>query len=118
MSSKLGIGVITYSRLEMLGACVRAVENYTKTPFDLVIADDGSTDETVKWGRDAGYRVRTGKRRGCAWNKNRALEFLLEHTDCDPILLLEDDTHPNQNNWEDHWIAACRRWQHVNFNRD
>src|SRR5579871_3206051 len=111
----LGIGLITYSRLGSLKECLRSIETHTRRPYRLVIADDGSRDGTVEWASRDGYRIITGARRGCAWNKNRALYYLLTQTDCDPILLLEDDTFPSEPGWESRWVEAADRWQHVNY---
>ncbi len=111
----LGIGVITMNRLDALKQCVARIARHTTSPYVLVIADDGSTDETVEWARGEGVPVVTGDRRGCAWNKNRALYFLRECTDCDPIILLEDDTWPVRDGWERVWIDAGHQWRHVNF---
>lgn len=111
----LGIGLITYNRLAALKGCVDAVRRYTASPYVLTVADDGSDDGSVEWAREQGLVVITGERRGCAWNKNRALYYLLERTACDPILLLEDDTWPAEPGWEQPWIEAACRLGHVNL---
>ncbi len=111
----LGIGVITYNRLPTLAGCVEAVERHTRAPFHLVIADDGSGDGSSAWARESGIPVVTGRNYGCAWNKNRALAYLLRETRCDPILLLEEDCWPDEDGWEGAWIEAARRWGHVNY---
>lgn len=111
----LGIGIITYNRLPTLQLCVNAVERNTKAPFHMVVADDGSTDGSSAWARECHIPVVTGRHQGCAWNKNRALYYLLHNTRCDPILLLEDDCLPHQIGWEQAWIEAAYRWYHVNF---
>lgn len=111
----LGIGVITYNRLPFLQRCLAAVLNYTQTPSHLVVADDGSTDGTVGWCRSVGIPVVTGLNGGCAVNKNRALGSLLTYTDCDPILLLEEDAIPNVAGWEVDWIRCCLQFGHVNY---
>lgn len=111
----LGIGIVTYNRLGALMKCVEAVERHTRTPFHLVIADDGSSDGSSAWARECGIPVVTGRNYGCAWNKNRALSYLLNETRCDPILLLEDDCWPEIDGWELPWIQAARRWGHVNY---
>lgn len=111
----LGIGIITYNRLPLLQRSLEAVRKYTQTPFHLVVADDGSTDGTVNWCCNAGIPVVTGPNGGCAVNKNRALGYLLTYTDCDPILLLEEDTIPNVVGWEVDWVRCCRRLGHVNY---
>ena len=114
-TERLGIGIITRNRVSTLQRCVTAIVRHTRVPYRLVVADDGSTDDTLTWARSAGITAITGPRRGCAWNKNRALYFLKTHTDCDVILLLEDDTRPVSAGWDTVWIAAARRWQHVNY---
>jgi glycosyltransferase involved in cell wall biosynthesis len=115
MQPLLGIGVITRNRLSTLKTCVAEIARYTHVPFTLAIADDGSTDGTQNWVRNRGIRFVTGTRRGCAWNKNRALYYLQTYTNCDPILLIEDDTWPISHGWDDVWMAAARKWQHVNY---
>lgn len=114
MSGGLGIGIITFNRRRMLQTCLEAVKELTESPHEIVIADDGSKDDTVLWARREKHCVVTGQRKGCAWNKNRALAHLLTQTDCDPILLLEEDSFPTEKGWEREWIAAARRWHHVN----
>lgn len=114
-TSHLGIGVITQNRLPILRQTIAEIVQLIQTPYTLVIADDGSDDGTVAWARDLAVPVVTGPRRGCAWNKNRALYYLLTSTDCDPLLLLEDDTRPTAPDWATVWSAAGRRWQHVNY---
>jgi hypothetical protein len=114
-TADLGIGIITHKRLAALQGCVEAVQRYTTSPYGLVIADDGSDDGSVEWAREQGLVVITGQRGWCAWNKNRALYHLMERTDCDPILLLEDDCWPVEPGWEQAWIEAAEQWGHVNF---
>jgi glycosyltransferase involved in cell wall biosynthesis len=114
-TAELGIGIITYNRLPALQGCVQGVQSFTRAPYRLVVADDGSEDRTAEWARGEGLTVITGHRRGVAWNKNRALYYLLERTACDPILLLEDDCWPVAPGWEESWIEAGRLWGHVNW---
>lgn len=111
----LGIGIITYNRLALLQRCVAAVLEHTQAPFHLVVADDGSTDGTAAWCGSVGIPVVTGPNGGCSVNKNRALGYLLTHTDCDPVLLLEDDALPSVDGWEADWVRCCLRHGHVNY---
>src|SRR6266480_4340041 len=115
MSVKIGIGIATYNRCRSLETCVSAIRRLTADPYSLVVADDGSTDETATvCARYHVLRV-TGKNMGIAWNKNRAL-FLLHHIlECDVVILFEDDCHPNQPDWESDWVAAAQKWGHINF---
>jgi glycosyltransferase involved in cell wall biosynthesis len=110
----LGIAVITYARQRWLRQCVDSVIELTGAPFELVVADDGGDDGTVEWCRERKVRVVTGRNRGVAHNKNRAL-LALEAVACDPILLLEDDLRPSAPGWEREWVAATARWHHVAY---
>lgn len=110
-----GLGIITYNRRAALQGCLRAVREHTRTPYHLVVADDGSSDGSVEWARGQGITTITGQRRGVVWNRNRALAYLLEGTDCDPIILLEDDGWPAAPAWEQAWIEAAARWGHVSY---
>jgi glycosyltransferase involved in cell wall biosynthesis len=110
----LGITVITYSRPRWLHLCVENLITLTDTPHHLVVADDGSDDDTVRWCRNREIRVVTGRNRGVAHNKNRGL-VALEALGCDPIFIIEDDLRPGLRGWEAEWIAATERWHHVAF---
>ena len=111
----LGIGVVTRNRVSVLRTCLEQLLTNTRASFRLVVADDGSEDGTSAWIRSVRIPFVAGPRKGCAWNKNRALFFLLERTECDPILLLEDDTWPTAAGWDQLWIEAVLRWDHVNY---
>jgi glycosyltransferase involved in cell wall biosynthesis len=119
MSFPLGIGIVTYNRKAILNDTIDRVRAYTREPDAvLVVADDGSNDGTLEMLRDKQVPVITGVNMGIAWNKNRAL-FLLSHMlGCETVILLEDDTQPTKAGWETEWIAATRRWGHMNFAGD
>jgi hypothetical protein len=55
---------------------------------------------------------------GIAWNKNRALFHLGAICHCDVVILLEDDSFPTKNGWEQEWVMAVQRWGHVNLAGD
>jgi hypothetical protein len=116
MPFSLGIGIITYNRKPTVAATIERVRALTLEPHAaLVVADDGSSDGTAGLLREMKVPVVTGVNMGIAWNKNRAL-FVLSHLlGCDTVILLEDDTRPNEAGWEAQWMAAARRWGHVNY---
>jgi glycosyltransferase involved in cell wall biosynthesis len=117
-AAELGIGIITYNRLDALKGCVGRVREHTRLPFRLVVADDGSTDGSQEWAWQQDLLVIHGENRGPAWNRNRALYYLMERTGCDPLLLLEDDCWPAEPGWEAAWVEAAARWGHLNFSLD
>jgi glycosyltransferase involved in cell wall biosynthesis len=116
MSFTVGIGIITYNRAAIVRDTIDRVRAFTQTPdAALVVADDGSTDGTSEMLRGMQVPSIGGTNMGIAWNKNRAL-FLLSHVlQCETVILLEDDTLPAHAGWEAEWIAATRRWGHINF---
>lgn len=114
-ATKLGIGITTYNRCESLRQCLTHVQRYTRQPFHLIVADDGSNDETANFLRQENLALVTGSNRGVIWNKNRAL-FILHHiVNCDVIILLEDDCYPTEENWQAAWVNAARGWGHANL---
>jgi len=114
---RLGIAVITYSRLPWLKLCLKGIFELTALPYQLVVADDGSKDDTVRWCRERGVRVVSGNNRGVAHNKNRGL-LALEALGCDPIFLIEDDLRPGVRGWESEWVTATKLWHHLAFASD
>ncbi|MCB8880901.1 glycosyltransferase [Acidisoma cellulosilytica] len=115
MSQTIGIGVVTYNRQAVLFDTLKAIAQHTGTLAHLIVADDGSMDDT----RDALQHHRipfvTGETRGMAWNKNRALFWLAHVKKCDHIIILEDNTGPQDDGWEKLWIDGARRYGHVNL---
>lgn len=110
----IGIAIVTYNRRDRLVALVEGVRQFTTSPYELVVAEDGGDDDTVAWCRANGVRVVTGPNRGVCWNKNRGL-YALAALGCDPMLLLEDDSRPIEKGWEDHWRRASALWGHVSY---
>ncbi|WP_247889139.1 glycosyltransferase family 2 protein [Azospirillum brasilense] len=110
----LGIGVVTHRRPAALATLLDALRRATHGDHRIVVADDGSGDETLDVCRQADVPFVTGANRGVAWNKNRALHWLLGRG-CDRFILLEDDTGVTEDGWNRSWIEAIDRWHHVNW---
>jgi glycosyltransferase involved in cell wall biosynthesis len=114
--SRIGIGIVTYNRLEVLKTTIDRVRRLTLSPsVDWVVADDGSSDGTIAWLRANHVPMVGGVNMGIAWNKNRALFLLSKVLSCATIILLEDDTYPTEPGWETPWVEAVRRWGHINL---
>ncbi|MBV8573877.1 MAG: glycosyltransferase [Acetobacteraceae bacterium] len=112
---KLGIGVPTFRRPGSLRRCLQRLRDLTSTPHELIVADDGSEDETAEIIGSFKVRRVTGRNMGVCWNKNRALFALHEVLGCDVVILIEDDTFPNVQGWERNWIAAAQGYGHANL---
>ncbi|NJK38979.1 MAG: glycosyltransferase [Oscillatoriales cyanobacterium SM2_3_0] len=112
---KLGIGLVTYNRLEHLKNCIECIRQFTTIPYYLVIADDGSSDGSVEWCHSQALAVITGDNRGVVWNKNRALFALVQYTSAESFVLLEDDCWPASETWAQEWHETTQLWHHINF---
>ncbi len=110
----VGIGIVTYNRQWKLAECIARLRMVTSEPYDLVVADDGSTDTTLDYLRDMRIPVVTGQNRGIAWNKNRAL-FTLAERGHEIVILLEDDCFAVEPSWFAFWVESIRQWGHVNY---
>jgi hypothetical protein len=113
-SIKVGVAVITYNRAERLVKCVKALSTYSPN-VELVVADDGSEDETVAWCRDHNVACMTAENSGVVANKNRALYYLHEVKRCDVSILLEDDCLPISVDWYHDWALSALAWGHINY---
>ncbi len=114
-TARLGIGIITYNRIDYLKSCIEYIRKMTTVPYYLVIADDGSSDGSIQWCHAQKLPVITGDNRGVVWNKNRALYTLMNYTDAEFLLLIEEDCWPASDGWNHQWCDAISRWHHVNF---
>ncbi|MGI3777118.1 MAG: glycosyltransferase family 2 protein [Janthinobacterium lividum] len=110
----IGVGITTYNRKWKLEETLARLRAVTPEPFDLVVADDGSSDGTVEYLAGTGLDYVTGRNRGVAWNKNRAL-YTLFRRGHDAIVLLEDDAFPAEAGWLTMWAEAARRYDHMNY---
>lgn len=119
MGCTVGIGIATFNRKHILQETIERVRALTRTTDAAwVVADDGSDDGTLPMLREQQVPVITGLNMGIAWNKNRALFLLAHELGCRTVILLEDDTQPEQPGWEAEWVRAAQRWGHVNFAGD
>jgi len=112
---RVGIGIITCNRQEVLAETLARVRAHTASSYKLAVADDGSTDGTADMVRSQNITLIAGRNMGIAWNKNRALFLLSVVEQCDAIVLLEDDSYPTSDGWDQEWIEAALRWGHVNL---
>lgn len=117
MQLRLGIGIATYNRRQVVSATLDRVMQHTKYPLTTIgVADDGSDDGTVEMLSARGNLTAVhGRNMGIAWNKNRALFLLTELLRCDIVILLEDDAFPTSDHWEREWMDAALRWGHANM---
>ncbi len=115
MAIRVGIGIVTCNRKDVLAETLARVRSHTTSPCTLAVADDGSTDGTAEMVLSRNVTLVRGRNMGIAWNKNRALFLLSAIEQCDVVILLEDDSFPTKDGWEQEWALAALRWGHVNL---
>ena len=115
MAIRVGIGIITHNRKDVLAETLARLRAHTTSPCALAVADDGSIDGTADLVRSQNITLVTGRNMGIAWNKNRALFLLGAIVKRDVVILLEDDSFPTTNDWETDWVKATQRWGHINL---
>lgn len=104
--AKTGIGIITRDRLCDLRQTVKAIERYTPNEeYDLIVADDGSTDGTREWLSRQGIACISGPTGCVARNRNRLLLYWQEKADWDTLIILDDDARPFLRGWLGAWRA-------------
>jgi glycosyltransferase involved in cell wall biosynthesis len=91
---KLSIVIPNYNHQPFLAECLNSVKDQSVAPHELIVVDDGSTDESVEWLREHqaeyGYRLLTNdKNEGIAVSKNRGIA----ETTGDYILCLDSDNY-------------------------
>lgn len=102
-----GVGIVTYNRAKRLGDIIESVIQTLPEDVLLVVADDGSTDETPGVVASfSGVHYVRGPNRGVAHNKNRALCVM---RDCTYMCLLEDDLMPRETGWFELYERAAEQ---------
>jgi glycosyltransferase involved in cell wall biosynthesis len=112
-----GIGIVTYNRADRLIRCIEQVKKHTKRKFELLVADDGSTDGTsilVSGLVAPNITYLNCENKGVNWNKNRILYYFRNIKPVDVVIILEDDSFPYKDSWEDKWIRSALKFGHVN----
>lgn len=89
---KIGIGITTHNRPDMLAKCIDAFNKFIPSNCTLVIVDDASTKPVL----NANFRFETNA--GIAKAKNKCLELLYK-SGCEHFFLFDDDCWPKHKDW-------------------
>lgn len=100
MNKKLAVIILNWNGRKLLEQFIPAASRYTSGPeVDLIVADNGSTDDSVAWLRDRHPEVRVlelGKNYGFAEGYNRAIRALSDYTF---TVLLNSDVEVTEGWW-------------------
>lgn len=107
--------IVAYNRSGNLARIIHAMKKLRSGEIQIVVSDDGSTDDTIDLCHRCGIPVLTGENKGPAGNKNRALTWFYYQTRAERLILLEDDMKICSQGWDAQWCEAIDRFQHVNW---
>src|SRR5262245_44911890 len=86
MSEKVGIGIITYNRVQFFRECIQSLPEVDV----IVVVNDGDPYPYNIYPSRVAKIIQNTTNKGVGRSKNAALKFLLE-TGCKHIFLCEDD---------------------------
>ena len=86
---RISVAISTYNRADYLALALESLKRQTVAPFEILIQNDGGTDDTERIVRDSGLNIRYyyWDNRGLAASRNH----LLSLAEGDWILFLDDD---------------------------
>lgn len=107
--SKVAIVVVTYNRLSLLKECIVSLRKQTYTNFDIVVINNGSTDDTLSWlNGQRDIIVITQKNLGGAGGFFTGMKYVAEHQ-YDYCWVMDDDVICLPNALEELLMAYCRK---------
>jgi glycosyltransferase involved in cell wall biosynthesis len=84
---KIGVGIITYNRPEGLKKLLNSLSQCDN--INVVVVNDGERIDNLE--KFNYHLINNENNLGVGKSKNKALEYLVEHTDCEHLFLIEDD---------------------------
>jgi len=115
ISNDIGIGVLSYNRLESIKRLLDSIQQHTDLSKTTVFVSDESTNQSVKeYLRSIDWIVLidNDKRLGVAGNSNRLLRCLERFK---YKILLNDDVTINQNGWDTFYVTAMEKLGYHHF---
>ena len=107
---KTSLIITTYNRPEALAKILEALENQTRLPEELIIADDGSGPETSEkialFSSDPPYKMIHVWQEDCGFRAARIRNEAIRKATGEYIILLDGDCVPHRSFVEDHLSLA------------
>lgn len=85
--------IVTYNRLPLLKKCFHAVTGQSRKPDEIIVINNGSTDDTEKWLSTQNVITYTQENKGGAGGFSTGIDQAYRHR-ADWIWLMDDDTIP------------------------
>lgn len=73
MPAQVSVIIAAYNEAECIGECLETLKNQTHPSYEVLVLDDGSTDETPEIARSLGVEVLKGRHQGPGMARNSAV---------------------------------------------
>lgn len=93
---KIIVAVVTYNRSKLLSRCIDNILMQSRMPDEIVVINNGSTDDTEEMLRARGIKCITQENVGSAGGWHKAISISLEKN-FDAIWLMDDDGFPHKD---------------------
>jgi glycosyltransferase involved in cell wall biosynthesis len=71
---KISVVIPAYNEEKLLGKCLKSLKNQTEKPFEIIVVDNNSTDQTAAIAKKMGARVITEKQQGISFARNAGFD--------------------------------------------
>lgn len=92
--------IVTYNRLGLLKKCLKAVQEQTRKPDQIIVVNNGSTDDTEEWLSGQSVTTYTQENKGGAGGFSYGINVAYGKG-ADWIWVMDDDTIPQNNALEE-----------------
>ena len=94
-----GVSVLVpaYNEEKSIGKCIQSCLNQTEKPFEIIVVNDGSTDNTLEILKSFGKQIRVIDIKKNTGNKSKAQEIGLKYVRTDVFVTTDADTRLDEN---------------------
>lgn len=102
--AKATLCVVNYKTFELTRLCLRSIRKYTRLPYEMIVVDNGSGDESLEYLKSLPW-IRLIERRDPTTDSSggyahaAALDLALEHTQTEYFASLHSDTVIHKAGW-------------------
>ncbi len=86
----ISVVIPAYNEEKRIASCLKSIFNQSKAPFEVIVVDNNSTDDTVMIAKEFGVKVIEEKRQGVTFARNTgfdaAMGDVIARTDADTVV--------------------------------